>query len=330
MVVSNLCMALLLWFGGKRIIMGDMPLGTFTKFYMYLGTMTWPMIAVSEVINHLERGCASAERIQTIIEEESTIKDGSETVKGETLLEVKDLTYKYPGAIKNALENITCHVAEGETLGIVGRTGSGKTTLVDLCMRLYSPPPQTVFLNGKDVAEYKLDELRGVFGYVPQEPFLFSMTIKDNIRFAKPEMDDEEVVYWAKKAFIHDDIMRFNDGYDTWVGERGVTLSGGQKQRIAIARALSLRPRILVLDDALSAVDAETESEILKELGEIRGKATNIIIAHRLSAVKNADRTIVLDHGKIENIGVHEELKVSSPYYKELFMLQSAVIEDGK
>lgn len=330
MVVSNLCMALLLWFGGKRIIMGEMPLGTFTKFYMYLGTMTWPMIAVSEVINHLERGCASAERIQTIIEEESTIKDGTENVKGETLLEVKDLTYKYPGAIKNALENITCHVAEGETLGIVGRTGCGKTTLVDLCMRLYSPPPGTVFLNGKDISEYKLDELRGVFGYVPQEPFLFSMTIKDNIRFAKPEMDDEEVVYWAKKAFIHDDIMRFNDGYDTWVGERGVTLSGGQKQRIAIARALSLRPRILVLDDALSAVDAETESEILKELGEIRGKSTNIIIAHRLSAVKNADRTIVLDHGKIENIGVHEELKVRSPYYKELFMLQSAVIEDGK
>ena len=221
-------------------------------------------------------------------------------------------------------------MAEGETLGIVGRTGCGKTTLVDLCMRLYSPPPGTVFLNGKDVSEYKLDELRGVFGYVPQEPFLFSMTIKDNIRFARPEMDDEEVMYWAKKAFIHDDIMRFNDGYDTWVGERGVTLSGGQKQRIAIARALSLRPRILVLDDALSAVDAETESEILKELGEIRGKATNIIIAHRLSAVRNADRTIVLNHGKIEDIGVHEELKVRSPYYKELYLLQSTVIEDGK
>jgi ATP-binding cassette subfamily B protein len=197
-------------------------------------------------------------------------------------------------------------------------------------MRLYSPPKRTVLLNGKDVAEYKLDELRGVYGYVPQEPFLFSMTIKDNIRFARPEMDDEEVVYWAKKAFIHDDIMRFKDGYDTWVGERGVTLSGGQKQRIAIARALSLCPRILVLDDALSAVDAETESEILKELGEIRGKATNIIIAHRLSAVKNADRTIVLNNGKIEDIGTHEELKERSPYYKELYMLQSAVIEEGK
>ena len=330
MVVSNLCMALLLWFGGERIILGEMPLGTLTKFYLYLGTMTWPLIAMSEVINHLERGCASVERIQVILEEESIIKDGSYNVEGKTLLEVKDLTYKYPGAVKNALENITCHVAEGETLGIVGRTGCGKTTLIDLCMRFYSPPKGAVLLNGRDVSEYKLDELRGVFGYVPQEPFLFSMTIKDNIRFARPEMDDEEVVYWAKKAFIHEDIMRFRDGYDTWVGERGVTLSGGQKQRIAIARALSLRPRILVLDDALSAVDAETESEILKELGTLRGGATNIIIAHRLSAVKNADRIIVLSNGKIEDIGTHEELKERSPYYKELYMLQSAVIEENK
>ena len=328
MVVSNLCMALLLWFGGKRIIMGEMPLGTFTKFYMYLGTMTWPMIAISEVINHLERGCASAERIQTILDEESTINDGKEIVEGKTILEIKNLTFHYSDFKTNVLQHITCHVKEGETLGIVGRTGSGKTTLVNLCMRLYSPPTGTIFLNGKDVTEYRLDELRGVFGYVPQEPFLFSVSIRDNIRFARPDMDDEEVIYWAKKAFIHDEIMRFNDGYDTWVGERGVTLSGGQKQRIAIARALSVKPKILVLDDALSAVDAETESAILNILSEMRGCSTNIIIAHRLSAVQGADRTIVLNKGETESIGTHEELKIKSPYYRNLYFMQSTDSEE--
>lgn len=324
--VSGISAALLLYFGGMRVAFGEMPIGVFTQFVMYLGMIAWPMVAISEVINHLERGCASSERIKMILDEDPVIVDGPEKLTGKTILEVKNLSYTYKGAVKPALNGLSFTVKEGETFGIVGRTGSGKTTLLELCLRLYNPPPGSIILNGRELSEYTLESLRGYFGYVPQEAFLFNMTIRDNIRFARPNMSDEEVEQSAKDARIHDEILKFKDGYETWVGERGVTLSGGQKQRVAIARALSLQPRILVLDDALSAVDAETESEILQMLSEKRKGMTNLIVAHRLSAVKDANHILVLNDGKVEAEGNHEELVKKSPYYQELYMLQSAIL----
>ncbi len=315
-------MAMLLAVGGAKIISGSLRIGDFVAMQMLLGMLTWPMIAIGVVVNLLERGAASMGRIQAILNTEPALQDGPVDVTPAPHIAVKNLAYTYPETNAEVLRDISFELKPNTTLGIVGLTGSGKTTLVELCMRLYDPPAGTIYLDGTDVRDLKLDTVHDLFGYVPQEPFLFAMTIAQNIRFGNPELTDEEVREIARIASIHDEIMGFPDGYDTLVGERGVTLSGGQKQRVAIARALATRPRILVLDDALSAVDAETETKILTNLSKVIEDNTNIIIAHRVSAVKNADTIIVLENGRMTDQGTHFDLIQRSYYYTELYNLQ--------
>ncbi|MCK5347139.1 MAG: ABC transporter ATP-binding protein, partial [Candidatus Heimdallarchaeota archaeon] len=309
--------------GGKSVINNRITIGEFVAFASYLGMLTWPMIAIGVVVNLVQRGSASMERIQSILDNNSPIKDGDIDEDPGSGLETRGLSFVYPGTELEVIKNVSFTLDENKTLGIVGKTGSGKTTLVELFMRLYDPPRSTLFIGGKDICELKISRVRGKFGYVPQVPFLFAMTIADNISFGNAEITQKEIEHAARTVSIHDEIINFPDGYETEVGERGITLSGGQKQRVAIARALAVNPDILVLDDALSSVDSETETVILDNLKkEIKGR-TNIIIAHRISAVKNADKILVLNNGQVEDSGTHDELIKREGYYSELFRLQS-------
>jgi ATP-binding cassette subfamily B protein len=243
---------------------------------------------------------------------------------------VKGLTFRYQGTDVDVLSDVGFILPAGKTLGIVGRTGSGKTTLVELLMRLYDPPRGTVFVGGRDVLDLSLGRTRSLFGYVPQETFLFAMTIADNISFGSDGLSRERAEELARKVEIHDEVMDFPEGFDTLVGERGVTLSGGQKQRVAIARALAADPRILVLDDALSSVDTETEAAILGTLSGEFSIRTSIVIAHRISTVRRADVIIVLDSGRLIESGTHEELLERGGFYADLFRMQQLEEEARK
>ncbi len=320
--LAFMSMALLIGFGGVKVIKGTISLGEFVAFSSYLGMIIWPMIACGVVVNMIQRGAASLERIQKILDTKPDLKNGKETDNSFSVIKCKNLTFKYPETDVNILENINFSLPLGSFLGIVGRTGSGKTTLVELLMRLYDAPANSIFCDEKDSLDFKLQTIRKNFGYVPQEPFLFALSIAENISFGNHDLSKNEIIELAKLVKIHDEIIRVPAGYDAEVSERGVTLSGGQKQRIAIARALAVKPRILVMDDSLSAVDAETESEILKNLKTVLAKTTSIIIAHRISAVKNADNILVLDDKTIVDQGTHEELIQREGYYSELYNLQ--------
>ncbi len=322
-------MALLLWGGGGKVIKGPLNLGEFVAFSAYLGMLIWPMIAIGVVVNLLQRGAASMGRIRKILDTESALKSGTLDESPSPSIECRDLSFTYPETVDEVLANVSFTLAENTTLGIVGRTGSGKTTVAELLMRLYDPPAGTVFLGGHDALAVKLADVRGMFGYVPQEPFLFAASIAENISFGNAAMSPDEIQDLGRLVRIHDEILTFPNGYETEVGERGVTLSGGQKQRIAIARALAVSPRILVLDDALSSVDAETEAAILENLGTAMRGRTNIIIAHRISAVRNADTIIVLNRGRIEDRGSHAELIQREGYYSELYRLQTLEAESS-
>jgi ATP-binding cassette subfamily B protein len=246
---------------------------------------------------------------------------GMETVPG-TSIEVRNLSFTYPGTETPVLEGVSFDLPAGGTLGIVGRTGSGKTTLVELIMRLYDPPEGTVMIGGTDIRTMSLEGLRRLFAYVPQETFLFAMSVADNIAFGTDGLDRPAIAGLARKAQISSEIESFPQGYDTLVGERGVTLSGGQKQRVAIARALAADPSILVLDDALSSVDTETEAAILGTLSDSLVQRTGIVIAHRISTVKRADLIIVLDRGRLVESGTHDELLSQGGLYADLFRMQ--------
>jgi ATP-binding cassette subfamily B multidrug efflux pump len=324
-LVSGLAMmssAILLMVGGRAVIGGSISLGQFVAFSSYLAMLTWPMMAIGFVVNLLQRGAASMGRLEKIMHTEPAIADGPVTDEPEPSILVRGLNFTYPGTDAQVLRNISFSVPAGSTLGIVGKTGSGKTTLVELLMRLYDPPSGTVFIGGVDVRERVLTRVRALFGYVPQETFLFALSIADNISFGIDDMPSERIKKLAEIAEICTEIEEFNLGFDTMVGERGVTLSGGQKQRIAIARALAVSPRILVLDDSLSAIDTETESLILEKLKvEIKG-LTSILIAHRISTVQQADAIIVLDNGKLVEKGTHQELLEKDGYYAELYRMQ--------
>ena len=329
-IMLGLAIVLVLWLGGREVLYRRISVGDFVAFNTYMVQLTWPVIALGWVINIFQRGTASMARINEILVEKPEIEDSAEIkaasgqggtaehVAGE--IEFRDLNFGYNGT--PVLHDINLRIPAGSSLAIVGPTGSGKTTLVSLIPRIYDASPETVLIDGKPIREYPLQVLRPQIGFVPQETFLFSETVRENIAFGKEDATDEEVHSAAEAASIAAEIEDFPEQYRTLVGERGITLSGGQKQRSAIARAVIRNPRVLILDDALSSVDTQTEDKILNHLREIMQGRTTIFISHRVSTVRNADRIAVLHGGRIVEIGTHEELLALNGYYTDLYNKQ--------
>ncbi|KYD07434.1 hypothetical protein B4119_1324 [Parageobacillus caldoxylosilyticus] len=320
-------------FGAKMVIAGELTIGELVSFTTYLGLLIWPMLAFGWLFNIVERGRASYDRVRALLAEKEEIQEAENAITapptGDIVYDIRQFTY--PNESRPSLENIRFCLRRGQTLGIVGKTGAGKTTLLKLLLREFDQYEGEIRFGGHEISEYTLDALRAAIGYVPQDHFLFSATVRENIAFAKPEASEEEVVKAAKLANIHGDIMQFADGYDTIVGERGVSLSGGQKQRISIARALLMNPEVLILDDSLSAVDAKTEERILSALKEKRAGKTTIITAHRLSAIQHADLIVVLDGGRIVQMGTHEQLMRERGWYRDMYERQQleSLVEQG-
>ncbi|MEA4882635.1 MAG: ABC transporter ATP-binding protein [Clostridia bacterium] len=324
-LAATLAFAAVLKYGTTMIVLNEITLGDFVSFTSYLAMLVWPMIAMGWVINVLQRGYASLDRINAIIDETPDVADELGSVNLTDVagdIEFRNLTFSYSEGAPPVLSNVSFSVPAGKTLAVVGRTGSGKSTIVSLLERLYNPPKGTVFVDGQDIREVTLASLRRHIGCVPQDTFLFSATVAQNISFSADDCPRERIEHFAKLAQVHKDIIDFPNGFETTVGERGVTLSGGQKQRICIARALIKEPRILILDDCLSAVDTQTEESILRGLKEYRAGRTSIIVSHRISTIKDADEIIVLDDGVIVERGTHESLVTQGGLYQELHQKQ--------
>jgi len=325
-LITGISIILVIWYGGYQVIKGTMTLGQLTSFLIYLGYLIWPMIAFGWIINLTQRAAASMDRLLEVMRVQPQIKDTEETdfsikqINGE--IEFKDVWFKYPDSENYVLKGVSFKVEQGQTVGIVGYTGSGKTTLVNLIPRLFDPDKGEILIDGVNVKKIPLKVLRGSIGYVQQDVFLFSDTVKNNITFGVDGVDEDKIISVAKIAHIYDEVMEFPNKFDTIVGERGITLSGGQKQRVGLARALIKEPKILILDDSFSSVDAYTEEMILKNLKEYRKGRTTIIISHRITAVKDADFIIVLDDGEIVESGTHDELIELGGIYAELYQKQ--------
>ncbi|MCW9036676.1 ABC transporter ATP-binding protein, partial [Altibacter sp.] len=319
--ISNL---LVIYVGGKQFINGEIQdLGTVVEFLIYVNMLTWPVAVVGWVTSMVQQAEASQKRINEFLKEEPAIKNEVQHATPVTgAIEFKNLSYTYPDTNITALKNVSFSVRPGETLAIIGHTGSGKSTILELIGRLYDVESGQICIDGTPIKELNLNDLRGSIGYVPQDAFLFSESIKENIKFGKADATDKEVMEAAKNAAVHKNIVGFSKGYDTVLGERGITLSGGQKQRVSIARAIIKDPTILLFDDCLSAVDTETEEEILQNLHKISQNKTTIIVSHRVSSAKNSDKIIVLEDGQIMQQGTHNELVNSEGYYKELYAKQ--------
>jgi ATP-binding cassette subfamily B multidrug efflux pump len=328
-LLSGASLAIILWIGGIGVVRASISLGDFVAFTQYLSMLIWPMIAMGWAVNLIQRGRASLGRINRILAETPEIVEPAKprSLRG-TRIEIRDLTFAYPSSngrtAAPALSDVQLTIEEGMTLGVVGLTGAGKSTLAHLIPRVFDPPVGTICIGGVDIRDVGLDELRRSIGFVPQDPFLFSATLAENIAFGAPEAPREAVEEAATLAGIHEEILEFPQGYETTVGERGISLSGGQKQRVAIARALLLKPQIVIFDDPLSAVDAEREEYILGKLREFFHGRTSILIAHRISAVMHADQTIVIDKGRIAERGTHDELIAGGGIYDRIWRLQQA------
>lgn len=314
---------LVIYVGGLRYMADLISLGTIAEFIMYVNMLTWPVAVVGWVTSLVQQAEASQERINEFLKHEPEIKNNQELPsKINGSIEFKDVTFIYDDTNITALKNVSFKVEQGKTLAILGNTGSGKSTIINLVARLYDVELGEVLIDNINIKQLNLNNLRQNIGFVPQEAFLFSDTIKDNIKFGDKDASDAKIEKAAKDAYIHHNIVDFNEGYNTYVGERGVTLSGGQKQRISIARAIIKEPQILIFDDCLSAVDTETEEVILNNLYNISKNKTTIIVSHRVSSIKNADTIIVLEKGQIIQQGSHSELVNKSGYYKELYEQQ--------
>ncbi len=321
-LMLGVAMVLVLWIGGREVLAGHMQIGAFTAFNIYMMQLTFPIIALGWVISIFQRGTASVGRLNEIMQEQPKIKDRPEardlSVEGE--IEFRGLNFEYDG--KQVLRDLNLRIPAGSSMAIVGPTGSGKTTLVNLIPRVYDAAPGMVLLDGQPIREFSLVSLRESIGFVPQETFLFSERIRENIALGVASATDQEIHDAAEAANIALDIEGFSEQYQTMVGERGITLSGGQKQRTALARALIRNPRILILDDALSSVDTYTEDKILNHLREVMQGRTTIFISHRVSTVRNADRIAVLHEGRIVELGTHDELLALNGYYSDLYNKQ--------
>ncbi|WP_452222499.1 ABC transporter ATP-binding protein [Lacinutrix salivirga] len=318
--ISNI---IVIYIGGQQYIDGKISLGTITEFIIYVNMLTWPVATVGWVTSIVQEAEASQKRINAFLKLEPEIKNNNpkpSIIEGS--IEFKNVDFTYDDTNIQALKNVSFKVNTGETLAIIGKTGSGKSTILDLIGRLYDIQNGELLIDHTNISDLNLYSLRDSIGYVPQDAFLFSDTINNNIKFGKEDASDQEVIQAAKYAQVHDNIVEFSKGYDTILGERGITLSGGQKQRVSIARAIIKHPQILLFDDCLSAVDTETEEKILNNLNLISKGKTTIIVSHRISSAKNASKIIILDNGKIVQQGTHELLINTDGYYKELYLKQ--------
>ena len=321
LVFVGLSYTLTLIFGGIFISRGEISVGNLVTFVTYLDMLVWPLQAIGWLFNIGQRGDVSYTRIEKLLAEENDVVEKENTIPAHNgRLEYNINSFSYVG--EETLSDIKFAIDKGQTLGIVGVTGSGKTTLLKLLLREYDVEDGSIYLNNHNIKDYKLNDLRSLIGYVPQDQVLFAMSIKENIRFADTKYKDKQVEDITKVCGIYDDIVNMTDGFDTIIGERGVSLSGGQKQRMAMSRALIMNPEILILDDSLSAVDAKTEHLILENLKEERSGKTTIITAHRLSAIVHADLIIVMDNGKIIERGTHDQLIAQDGWYKETYNTQ--------
>jgi len=328
-VIMTISYVIMMTYGGSLVVSNEITIGQLVSFATYLGLLVWPMFGLGQLFNVLERGNASYMRVQDILMEKSAIVEdtaGIDTLaQGNIKIDIESFVYPDDSDTKNALKNVHIDIKSGETLGIVGRVGSGKTTLLKLLLRQFDHYEGSIKIGNIDIKSYRFESYLRTIGYVAQENFLFSDTVANNIRFADVNKTQENVELAAKKAAFHEDVLKFPERYETEVGEHGVSLSGGQKQRLAIARALIINPEILILDDALSAVDARTEKQILSALKAERQEKTTIIAAHRMSSVMNADKIIVFEQGEIIESGTHAELMLKQGWYAQMYKQQQLV-----